>query len=219
MKRRLQVKAPEKPLEIISYEEQNRLEEYLLEKNTKKSIGIMISLYMGLRIGEICALRWENINLEEEIVRVRYTMQRIQNFLPEAKSKTDVMITRPKSDSSVRDIPIPAFLMFFLKAHRAADKKAFFLTGESDVFIEPRTYQYFFKKVLKEAGVSEINYHMLRHTFATRCVERGFDTKSLSAILGHSTVNLTLNRYVHTSMEMKKKNMTKLARPLCHSPS
>ncbi len=214
-----QVKVPEKPLEIISSREQCLLEEYLIKCNTRKSIGIMISLYMGLRIGEICALRWENINLEDGIITIRHTMQRIQNFLPDAKKKTDVIITQPKSDSSIRDIPIPAFLISLLEMHRESDKNAFFLTGKADVFIEPRAYQYFFKKTLKEAGVSETNYHVLRHTFATRCVERGFDTKSLSSILGHSTVNLTLNRYVHTSLEMKRKNMLKMAEPLCYSPS
>ena len=124
-------------------------------------------------------------------------------------SKTRIIITEPKSASSNRDIPLPQFLMQYAVQFQA-DRNAFVLTGKKSQFIEPRTLQNRFRNYVKTSGIEHANYHALRHTFATRCVELGFEIKSLSEILGHSNVNITLNKYVHSSFELKKKNMERL---------
>lgn len=217
--REVHVKLPEKNVQIIPREDQEQLEEYLLMNDSLRNMGILMSLYMGLRIGEICALKWKNILLDRGVVRVRYTMQRLQNLECCDDTKTKIVITEPKSACAVRDIPIPLFLKELLQDHNIYGSNAFLLTGSDRFFLEPRTFQYYFKKVLVENGIPDINYHMLRHTFATRCIEMGFDMKSLSEILGHSTVNITLNNYIHTSMKMKRDNMQRIAEPLFYSPS
>ena len=119
-------------------------------------------------------------------------------------------MTSPKSGNSVRDIPIPEFILERLEIIKGMPQEAYILTGRSDKFVEPRSMENLFKRCLKECRMEEINYHALRHTFATRCIEAGFDVKSLSEILGHANVNITLNRYVHSSMEQKRANMGKL---------
>ena len=137
-------------------------------------------------------------------------MQRIQNLDGEGKRKTKIIVTDPKSNSSVRDIPIPPFLMERLEGLKSLPEDAYLLTGSAERFIEPRTLEYTLKRYLQDCKMEHVNYHALRHTFATRCMEEGFDVKSLSEILGHSNVNITLNRYVHSSMEQKRKNMGKI---------
>lgn len=121
-----------------------------------------------------------------------------------------MVILPPKSDCSICRIPIPDEVMRLLKAARKQDD-AFLLTGLVHSYIEPRCLENRFKAVSKECGLTDVNYHALRHTFATRCVELGFDIKSLSEILGHASVNITLNRYVHPSMDLKQRNMNLLS--------
>ena len=118
-------------------------------------------------------------------------------------------ITKPKSQCSIRDIPIPEVLLPYLDSKRSTDE--YVLTGRSDIYVEPRTMQNHFKRILKQCDIEDVNFHVLRHTFATRCIELGFDIKSLSEILGHANVNITLNRYVHPSMDLKQQNMSKLS--------
>ena len=159
---------------------------------------------------EVCALKRENISFDEEVLQVRGTMQRLQTFDSEDGKKTHIVITVPKSRSGVRDIPIPDFIMERLEEFRSMDEDVYLTTGRSDRFIEPRLLEKQFKLLLGECRMTGVNYHALRHTFATRCIESGFDVKTLSEILGHSNANITLSKYVHTSMESKKVNMKKL---------
>lgn len=202
-------KQPSKNLRILSRLEQQKLCSYLQNNLTPVHLGILLSLFSGLRIGEICALQWSDISFEEKLIFVRRTMQRLQNT-QDSERKTRICISTPKSPSSIRQIPIPDGLLELLR-NNSGDKNGYILTGKADTFMEPRTMQRRFKKVLKAAGIEEVNYHVLRHTFATRCVELNFDVKSLSEILGHATVNITMNRYVHPSMEYKRQNMQRLS--------
>ena len=202
-------KQPSKNLRILSRLEQQKLCSYLQNNLTPVHLGILLSLFSGLRIGEICALRWSDISFEEKLIFIRRTMQRLQN-IQDSERKTRICISAPKSPSSIRQIPIPDGLLELLR-NNSGDKNGYILTGKADTFMEPRTMQRRFKKVLKAAGIEEVNYHVLRHTFATRCVELNFDVKSLSEILGHATVNITMNRYVHPSMEYKRQNMQRLS--------
>jgi len=139
---------------------------------------------------------------------VRQTLQRVKNFGGDG-GKTRILIDTPKSPRSVRDVPIPKFLSAYLREY-ASDGRAFILGTYNNSFTEPRTLQNHFVKTVKEANINPANYHSLRHTFATRCVEAGVDVKSLSEMLGHASVNITLNRYVHSSFDQKRDGMNKL---------
>ena len=159
----------------------------------------------------MCALKWGDINLVDGNIFVRKTMQRVQiRDSLEHHKKTQVVIHSPKSDCSIRKIPLPSELVELITPFQQ-QTDAFVLTGSSEKYIEPRCLENFFKKIVKGSNISNVNFHALRHTFATRCVELGFDLKSLSEILGHSNVNITLNRYVHPSMELKHENMSRLS--------
>ena len=206
---KLVVKKPIADMRVLSKEEQNRLQAVLLNDTDLRKFGVLLCLYTGMRIGEICSLKWENIDLERGILSIRETLQRIQGTGADGKSKTKIIITEPKSKRSVRDIPLPSFLITMAKSFWSMPK-AYILTGVVDRFIEPRLLQYSFKKYVLACGLEGVNYHALRHTFATRCIELGFDVKTLSEILGHTSVSITLNRYVHSSMETKRSNMERL---------
>lgn len=201
------IRRSECKLRVLSIQEQSLLGEYLLAHMNLRNMGILLSLYTGLRIGELCALKWDDISLSEKTIYISRTMQRVQNQQPDG-ARTQILIAPPKSSSSIRKIPLTDEIADYLSHFRA---KGYFLTGREDCFVEPRTMQYYFKRVLLECKIAPANFHALRHTFATRCVELGFDTKSLSEILGHASVNITMNRYVHPSMDLKRQNMQRLS--------
>lgn len=204
----LAVKLPQKQLRVFSVYEQETLSVYLLDDLSPSNLGILVCLYTGLRIGELCALKWGDISFNEQKLRVERTMQRIQK--PDGKGhKTQIVITPPKSDCSVRDIPIPDEIFRILTEKRQPNG-CFFLTGLEDSYIEPRTLENRFNKLIAACGISNATVHTCRHSFATRAVELGFDIKTLSEILGHASVAITMNRYVHPSMELKAQNMNKL---------
>ena len=199
-----------KDLDVLTISEQKALVNSIKGNITEESIGILLSLFTGLRLGEICALKWADINFDTGTISITKTMQRIE--VENKDTKTEIIIDTPKSQKSIRKIPIPDFLLTELKRlSRSCTEEAYILTSSKYRYTEPRAYQYKFKKYLQKASVRDINFHSLRHTFATRAVEQGMDIKSLSEILGHSTVNFTLNRYVHPSFELKKENIDKLA--------
>lgn len=196
-------------IQILSKKEKKQLEEMCYRNATLRNIGILICLNTGIRIGEICALTWKNINLETDILVIDKTMQRIYKD----KNNTIILVDTPKSKKSIRKIPISKKMhnvLLEIKNQYKFSGNEFFLTGESDKFIEPRNYQYMFKKCLKECHIPEYNFHALRHTFATNCIEIGMDVKSLSEILGHASVDITLNKYVHSSLKTKKTYLEKL---------
>ena len=205
----VKIKLVSKKMRILNKTEQKRLCEYILKNPEPCNIGVLVCLFTGLRIGEICALRWEDISLSNQTLHIHQTLQRIQE--PSANgSKTKIIITTPKSICSVRTIPLPDEIYNILINYQKTSF-GFLLTNDNNKFVEPRTMQNKFKKALRETNIESTNFHTLRHTFATRCIELGFDVKSLSEILGHATVNITMNRYVHPTLEMKKENMQKLS--------
>lgn len=198
---------------ILTRRQQKTLLDYTAEIDNQKILGVLIALHLGLRLGEVCALRWENIGMEDQILSVRNTMQRISSFTEDSRlPKTRIIITDPKTRDSIRDLPIPNHLMSRLKAARKQSEgpKAFLLTGKRNHFVENRSLEYYFSKILKDSGLPHFHFHCLRHTFATRCIEAGIDAKTVSALLGHSSVNTTLNYYVHITMTMKKETMDRL---------
>lgn len=205
----IHIKRHMKELRVLSLNEQQKLCNYLRSDLSSYNIGILVCLFTGLRVGELCALRWEDISISDKTIYVHHTMQRIQNRSGEGP-RTRIVITTPKSACSIRIIPIPDELIEMLALYQKTSS-GFLLSNSEQRYVEPRIMQNYFKKALKESAVAPANYHALRHTFATRCIELGFDIKSLSEILGHASVNITMNRYVHPSLELKKKNMQKLS--------
>ena len=206
---RLSVKKKETEMRVLNQEEQDALTKVLLRDMDLYKFGVLLSLFTGIRIGELCALQWNDLCLTTSTLKIRKTMQRIQDLETTSESKTKVVITEPKSQCSIRDIPLPQFLCN-LAAPLQAETEAFILSGRPNHYIEPRTMQNRFKSYVAESGIADTNFHALRHTFATRCVEVGFELKSLSEVLGHANVNITLNKYVHSSFELKCANMNKL---------
>ena len=201
-------KMNKKEIQILSNKEKQKLEKYCIQQNDLKSLGILICLNTGLRVGEVCALRWENVDFETRRIHVEKTIERIYS---KEENKTIVIIDTPKSITSVRTIPINSKLYNILKQIRGKSKKTdFVLTVSSEHYVEPRNYQYHFKEILKRSKVKKYKFHTLRHTFATNCIEAGMDIKSLSEILGHADVSITLNIYVHSSDKAKRKYLEKI---------
>ncbi len=203
-------KNPAKKIRVLSKTETERIMTWAEQKVDYRKAGILMCLYTGLRIGEICALQWDDICLTENMIRIKKTIQRIKNLDSEMVSKTRIIIDTPKTHNAVRDIPIPSKLKSILSAYFPMLPEAYFLTGKKYDFLEPRCYQHNFKKYMAELGIENVTFHTLRHTFATRCIEAGCDVKSLSEILGHANIKITLDRYVHPSFESKRQQMERL---------
>ena len=206
----VRIRQKQHELRVLTPAEQERLQRHLEASEDPTCFGILLCLFTGMRIGELCGLTWDDISPEDRELRVRRTLQRISCHEPDG-SKTKIVITSPKSEHSRRIIPLPEGLC----ARLAAEKRpgAVFLTGEADRHVEPRTMLNRFKSILAECNIEDAKFHALRHTFATKWVEKGLDVKCLSAILGHSTVNITLSRYVHPSMALKMRNMEQMVSP------
>lgn len=196
-------------LKILNSEEQAAIEKYTRNNLNATGIGVIISLYSGLRIGEICALTWDDIDLDNQILHVRHTIARVKNE-KNRTTKTALIIDEPKTKASKRDIPISTSLMNYIIEYKK-NTVSKYLVSENLQFISPRTFEYRYHRLLDSCGVKSINFHALRHTFASRCVEAGVDIKSLSEILGHQDSSITLNTYVHTSMAQKRAQLDKLS--------
>ncbi|MCI8940274.1 MAG: site-specific integrase [Dorea sp.] len=202
-----------KEMRIFSLNEQKMLCRHIHSDLCIRNVGILVCLFTGIRVGEVCALKWDDISFSEKTMYIHQTMQRLQIDCAdrcEESSRTKVIVTTPKSRCSIRTIPIPEELTQILQSVKGG-ASGYFLTGSEKKWVEPRTMQNHFKRLLKICNIADANYHALRHTFATRCVEVGFDIKSLSEILGHASVNITMNRYVHPSMQLKQANMQRLS--------
>ena len=190
-----------KPIITFSKAEQARLLSSIYGSLNSFKIALLLCLYTGLRLGELCALKWTDFDLINMSMTVSRTVQRIA--VQDGVTKTILLETAPKSEGSKRTIPLGAEIIELLA--RLNQSRPYVFGGDKP--LEPRTMQYRFKKLLKEADVGDRNFHILRHTFATNCIENGMDVKALSEILGHSDVKITLNRYVHPTMESKRKQL------------
>lgn len=198
-----------KEMRVLSRSEQTVLTEYLLTDLDPCKFGVLLALWTGMRIGEVCALQWDHLILEERLIKVEATMQRLHNSDPLAPFKTYIVLDLPKTVSSIRSIPMGKQITDICQRMNPDNSKAYILTG-AERYMEPRLLQYHFQRYAADCGLAGVSFHTLRHTFATRCIEVGFDIKSLSEILGHANTSITLNRYIHCSMELKRENMRKL---------
>lgn len=195
------IKHNTKPVEVLSKAEQARLLCNIYKTSDTFKTAVLLCLYTGLRLGELCALKWTDLDLKNKFLTVNSTVQRIA--VQDQSARTILMETVPKSESSRRTIPLTPEITNLLSG--LIENQPYIFGGNKP--LEPRTMQYRYKKLLKEADVNDRNFHILRHTFATNCIENGMDVKALSEILGHADVKITLNRYVHPTMESKRKQM------------
>ena len=183
--------------------ESMKLNYALIESGKISDICILIALNMGLRIGEICALRWENIDFSRKSISITCTAIRIRSDSSNGRNKTKLAINTPKTLSSKREVPVPDFILKLLKSQKPEDCRAFILSGKSDRIPEPRNLQRTFRTKCKKILGYSINFHALRHTFATLSISNGTDPKTVSKLLGHSSVTTTLNLYRSVSFDDK----------------
>ena len=216
--RQIDIKFPtnhdKKMVEVLSRENQRKLMDYLNDNFTFKNLGIVICLSAGLRIGELCALRWHDIDVEESIIKVRHTIQRIYITDEGDRKYTKILIDTPKTKESIRDIPLSTNLSKILKPLKKVVKDEYFVLTNDINPTEPRTYRNYYKRLLNKLNIPDIKFHGLRHSFATRCIEANSDYKTVSVTLGHSNKSTTLNLYVHPNKEQKKKCIDKMLRTL-----
>ncbi len=188
--------------------DKEKLEKYLCNLTSNDSIGIMLSLLLGLRESEVCGLKWEDIDIENKVINIRRIISRVKSF--DTKNKTETIITIPKTKNSIRELPIPNKLINVLKEAKEKVNGNFYLLTGKQKFMDTRTYYNHYKKILKKLNLDGYTYHDLRHTFATNCVGLGIDAKTLMELLGHANINTTLSIYVHSSIEKKRNYINKL---------
>jgi integrase len=192
----------DKNIYILTKHEQNKLTDYVINNLTSRNIGILLSLYSGIRIGELCSLQWKDIDFKNNKLIISKTVQRIY-IKDKDKNISKVIITSPKTKNANREIPINKDFIEILKKIKSDNE--YYILSNGEKYIEPRTYRKYFNKVLKEKKIKHFNFHSLRHTFATNCITLGCDYKTVSELLGHANVNITLNLYVHPRYSQKKK--------------
>ena len=202
-------KAEKKEARLLNLKEQKTLEQAAME--SENGFAVLLAMYTGLRIGELCALKWNDVDLKNGTIRISETIQRIRVFSPDADRKTKVSTGSAKSQHSSRLIPLPDCILRMFKEHQKTSDGSYVFSYKNHP-LEPRILQYRFKVLLKNAGLRDLNFHALRHTFATRCLEMCFDVKTLSEILGHASAKMTLDKYGHSQMAHKRAAMKHLDR-------
>lgn len=207
-------------MRVLSLDEQKALQSAVQDE--RLGIGIILSLFTGIRLGELLGLKFKDIDFENKTITIRRTLNRLKTY-DDSNKKTDIVIGEPKTNKAKRIIPLQEFLVPLLKLHKKRvlieqlkvanlyKNDGFVMCNEFGKYLEPATYQNFFKKMLKKAEIQDTNFHTLRHTFATRALENGFDVKVLADILGHADASTTLNKYAHALPDHKKTSMEKLS--------
>lgn len=207
------VNSQPKELEVLSVANHKKILDYVQHNFTFMSLGIYISLSTGLRIGEICALKWSDINVADGKITVQRTIERI--YMVEGDKKhTQLVINTPKTVNSCREIPISKELLAMVKPMKKVVNADFYVLTNEDKPTEPRTYRNYYNRLMEKLDIPKLKYHGLRHSFATRCIEAGCDYKTVSVLLGHSNISTTLNLYVHPNMEQKKRCINKMLKSL-----
>lgn len=202
-----------KELEVLSVSNHRKILDHIQSHFTFTGLGIYISLSTGLRIGEICALKWNDINITEGTITVSRTIERI--YMVEGEKKhTELVISSPKTRNSCREIPMSKELLAIVKPLKKIVNDNFYVLTNDEHPTEPRTYRNYYNGLMEKLGIPRLKYHGLRHSFATRCIEAGCDYKTVSVLLGHSNISTTLNLYVHPNMEQKKRCITKMFKSL-----
>ena len=200
------VPGPPSRVEAFTREEQRRLEEAIAVSEDRRLFGIRLCLYTGLRIGELLGLEWQDVDMEKGILHIQKTVYREKN----AEGEWQLFVDRPKTAASERMVPLPGYLAEDLRIYRRGARSEFVIENKKAERMSIRSYQYLFERLTEKAGVRKLNFHALRHTFATRALECGMDIKTLSELMGHKNATITLNRYAHSMMDTKIAAMNKL---------
>lgn len=203
-----------KTIQVLTKEEQFLLQDYIKDRMDCYSLSIFMALYTGLRIGELCALKWEDIDFTNRMIHIHKNVQRVQNKQGNTTMKTYLSITSPKTKSGIRNIPMTTSLYEVLKQFdniHQEKRNEYIFKSQNNIPIDPRKIQHHFTKITKQLEINSITFHSLRHTFATRCIELGMDIKTLSEILGHSHVSTTMSIYVHSTDSYKREQMELLS--------
>ncbi len=200
-------------LEVLSRADQRKIMNYVQDHFTFRNLGVYLCLSTGMRIGEICALTWNDINVDTGLISVNKTIQRIYT-LENGVGKTELVIDSPKTKNSVREIPMNRELLKMVKTVKKVVNNSFFVLTNEAKPTEPRTYRNYYKSFMGTLGIPYLKFHGLRHSFATRCIESNCDYKTVSVLLGHSNISTTLNLYVHPNTEQKKKAINQMFKSL-----
>ena len=202
-----------KDIEVLTVEHHKKILDFIQQNFTFRNLGIYISLTTGLRIGEICGLKWEDIDIASGTISVKRTIERI--YIAEGNHKcTKLIINTPKTKNALRDIPITKELLTMIKPLKRVMNDNFYVLTNDEKPTEPRTYRNYYHRLMKRLNIPRLKYHGLRHSFATRCIESNCDYKTVSVLLGHSNISTTLNLYVHPNMEQKKRCIAKMLKSL-----
>lgn len=189
--------------QTLSAEEEKVFVSWLRSNPTRMNVGLLLSVCCGMRVGEVCAMKWEDVDLQRQLVQVRRTVYRIYDSRGKPR-KTKLVIGSPKTGTSWREIPIPGFLMDLIRKMKKNNDEIYLFSGDNSP-ADPQNFRNNFKRVLRNFGFPQRKVHSLRHTFATRCLESKCDFKTLSTILGHSNVTTTLNIYTHPDLNQKRR--------------
>jgi integrase len=200
-------------MEVLSRTHQKKMMQHIQEHFTFRNLGVYICLCTGMRIGEVCALSWEDIDTDNGIINIRRTIQRIYTIEGEVR-KTEVILDTPKTKNSIREVPMNKDLLKMLKPIKKIVNPSFYVLTNDAKPTEPRTYRTYYKNLMKNLEMPELKFHGLRHSFATRCIESKCDYKTVSVLLGHSNISTTLNLYVHPNLEQKKKAIDQMFKGL-----
>ncbi len=200
-------------IEVLSVANHRKLVTFVAENFTFRNLGILLCLHTGMRIGEVCALKWEDIDITQGIINVRRTIERIY-IIENGERRTELIISTPKTQNSIREIPLSKELIKVIKPLKKVVNDTFFVLTNECKPTEPRTYRNYYKSVLQNLKIPLLKFHGLRHSFATRCIESQCDYKTVSVILGHANISTTLNLYVHPNLEQKKRCIDKMTKLL-----
>lgn len=186
-------------INVFSKTEQKKILDYCMNSKNYKDLGIILTLYTGIRIGELCALKWDDINFKKNYIMINKTIQRV--YMRDKRS-TKIVITNPKTKNANRIIPVNYEFMRVLKERKK--EGSYYVLSGTEKFVEPRTFRKYYYDVLNSMDIHNMTFHALRHTFATNCIRLGCDYKTVSELLGHASINITLNIYVHSQLSQKK---------------
>ena len=202
-----------KEMEVLTVTHHKKILEFIKQNFTFRNLGIYISLTTGLRIGEVCGLKWSDINTDSGIITVNRTIERISVVEGEHRH-TELVINSPKTKNSCREIPMNKELLAMVKPLKKVVNINFYVLTNEEKPTEPRTYRNYYHRLMKHLNIPRLKYHGLRHSFATRCIESNCDYKTVSVLLGHANITTTLNLYVHPNMEQKKRCITQMLKYL-----
>lgn len=200
-------------MEVLTRADQKKVMNYIQEHFTFRNLGVYICLSAGMRIGEVCALTWDDVDTDTGVINVRRTIQRIY-VIEDGQRRTELILDTPKTKNSIREIPLSKDLLRILKPFKKIVNPSFFVLTNDAKPTEPRTYRSYYKNLMRDLKMPDLKFHGLRHSFATRCIESKCDYKTVSVLLGHSNISTTLNLYVHPNMEQKKKAIEQMFKAL-----